>query len=124
MKGMIIVIFTVCNLLIINVFSQDLGFQKKWHIPDSGCSFTSVPVQSFTFKYPKSNSLFSNPNQEMNGDKKNSMIPHAMQTIFFNPQTQWGIICRKEWALEKSTGFPLRFRLGTLEYVNHLEGKR
>jgi hypothetical protein len=35
----------------------------------------------------------------------------------------FGLICRKEWALEKNTGIPFRFRLGSLEYTDRLEGK-
>lgn len=37
--------------------------------------------------------------------------------------SQWGVICVGEYRLQQKTGLPLRFRLGSLEYVNALEGK-
>ena len=45
------------------------------------------------------------------------------QYKYFSPMRDWGIICQKEWQLEKTTGIPFRFRVGSLEYVDKLEAK-
>ncbi len=36
----------------------------------------------------------------------------------------WGFFCKKEWQLEKAIKIPFKFRLGTVDDCNKLEGKR
>jgi len=48
----------------------------------------------------------------------------AVKVNWGSPFSNWGIMCIGEYKLEKKTGVPFRFRLGSLEYVNKLEGKK
>lgn len=49
---------------------------------------------------------------------------NKLPSIAPNLYTQnFGFFCRKELQLEKTTKIPFRFRLGSLNYCNYLEGK-
>jgi hypothetical protein len=72
-------------------------------------------------KYPKS--LLKVTNTSLNKELLSFSRPLAV--IPQNYYTQhFGIMCKKELALEKATKIPFRFRLGSLQQCNYLEGKR
>ncbi len=55
--------------------------------------------------------------------KKSTFVLSAQIPANFY-HTQLGFICKKEWKFESATRLPLRFRLGTIQYCDWLEGKK
>lgn len=79
-----------------------------------------IPESTDLSKYFKPSSVFSTFQEKIDSLRQGpvKILPsdHYVKGL--------GFFCKKELQLEKATKIPFRFRLGSLEYVNKLEGKK
>jgi len=105
-----------------------------------GQNFTANPIVSTDFFNVKINysAIAANNNLAFfykYAGKKQTIIKTDIEPVIIMPSfsctvinanhytTNFGFFCKKELQFEKVTKIPLRFRLGSLQYNDYLEGK-
>ena len=90
------------------------------YLQTSAQQIDSVKLKSIVLN-PSGFSYFNkwSPSATQNGQSS-----QKIKTNLGSPFAHWGFMCIGEYKLEQKTGVPFRFRLGSLDYVNKLEGKR
>jgi hypothetical protein len=74
----------------------------------NNCLYFSPAIINYQLLFPANTNVKNYPPEIIN---RNFYVQHL------------GFVCKKEWQFEKTTHIPFRFRLGSLENCNYLEGK-
>ena len=102
----------VCSIILIIFFA---ALSCKAQQADTS---KSLIAKNYKYQFSKSPLLENITVRERNFLSPFTVIPQDYYTQHF------GIMCKKELAIEKATKIPFRFRIGSLQQCNYLEGKK
>lgn len=104
---------TIC--LIINLFICFYGKSQK----TAGTAFS--PSDTFYDSTYKTNVSFSSLDTHLTVSRSvNTSVKTVPSTLYFN---SIGFFCQKELQVEKALKLAVKFRLGSVDYTDELEGK-
>lgn len=109
----VVKIFAQANFSAVNPVNNVLYYSQKGKSVTSGYTYFPANIKKFDFK--KKDPYVGNPGKA--GFVFYKPVP---ANLYANCLT---FFCRKELEIEKATSIPFRFRLGSLEYTDYLEGK-
>jgi len=123
-RGQRIISFTVaCPLLIFvnQLMGQSDAGKKVFILPDHLVLTEKALPVTLGAAYPFDQADRFRE-ESFQGQVPASIRVHGLAGDYYT--SHFGFFCKKEWEFEKLSHIPLRFRLGSLEYVNFLEGKK
>lgn len=112
MKRVVIVFLLLLNILVIKSFSQK--------VPE----LLLVRSTEILWKKNHASPVFLFNTKFFLADSTRAPKPVVKPLLADFHTRHWGFFCAQELKMEKAIRFPLKMRLGSVEYVDRMEGKR